>query len=97
MVINFRNQARRIGVCDALVGTIDKHTRGDMTNFDIGVVVDAVIAGEGNKDSTCHGLAIKAAVHGVDLHVRDADPVTARFCDADKHMNYGGRDREVNA
>ena len=54
VVIDLRNQAMRIGICDALVGAIDEHTWADMADLDIGVAIDAVAAGERNEDGSCH-------------------------------------------
>jgi len=97
VVIDLRNQAIRVGICDALVGTIDKNAWSDMTNLDIGVVADAMIAGERNEDGACHGRTIGVTIHRVHLHSRNSNPVTARSCDADEHKSYGGCDREINA
>ena len=88
VVIDVGNQAIRIGIRDALVGTIDEHTRGDMANPDVGVVVGTMFAGERNEDGARHGLAIRVFRGGVDLHGRDANPMTTRFCDSDEHMNH---------
>ena len=90
VAIDIGNQAMCIGIRDALVGTIDEHTRGDMANPDVRIVVDAVFANERNEDGARHGLAIRASRRGVDLHGRDANPMTTRFCDSDQHMKYGG-------
>ena len=90
VAIDIGNQAMRIGIRDALVGTIDEHTRADMANPDVGVVVDAMFANERNKDGARHGSSIRASRRGVDLHGRDANPVTTRFCDSDQHLKYGG-------
>ena len=97
IVMDIGNQAVSVGIRDTLVGTIDEHTRGDMANPDIGVVVGAVFARERNEDSARHGLAISGFRGGVDLHGRDADPVTTRFCDSGEQMNHGGCERKVNA
>ena len=97
IVRDIGNQAVRIGVRDTLIGTIDEQTRGDMANPDVGVVVGAVFAGDRNEDGARHGLAISGFRGGVDLHGRDANPLTTRFCDSDEHMNHGGCEREVNA
>ncbi len=90
VAIDIGNQAKRIWIRDALVGTIDEHTRSDMTNPDVGVVVDAVFAGEWNENGACHSLAISTFSGGVDLHGRDANPMTTWFCDSDEHLNHGG-------
>jgi len=55
VAVDIGNQARRIGIRDALVGAIDEHTRSDMANLDVGVVIGAVFAGERNEDGAGHG------------------------------------------
>ena len=76
IVMDIGNQVVRIGIRDTLVGTIDEHTQGDMANHDEGVVLGAVFAGR-NEGNARHGLAIIGFRGGVDLHCRDANPVTA--------------------
>ena len=97
VVIDLRNQAIRVGVCNALVGTIDEYAWGDMTDLDIGVVVNAMIASERNENSACHGRGIGATIRVVDLHSRNPNPVTAGSCDPNEHVSHGGCDREINA